>query len=176
MKLKVSIIAFVMIMLIGIVNASSISRSLPSSPTGDFNVIYQATSTGTWGASIIDAVSGGCTFPDGSIYQTVMLSTDGSSKTVVVKKNSASSCSFHGDYKFGIDAIQNFPDATVTFGSSGTGGNNNGGTGGTSNGFCFQFADDLISKVMPNQDCQTNTIILIVGGVLLIIILLAVIK
>ena len=97
------------------------TRTAPTTvnPSSTFQVTYTVSgATGTWGASIVDAVSGGCKFPDGSTeLKTVMLSTDGNTKQVTVTAPSSGSCTFVGDYKFGADPIVEFTDATVTIGS-----------------------------------------------------------
>ena len=94
-----------------------IARSMPStvSPGQTFTVSYIASGTsGTWGASIEDSTSGGCTFPSGeSTYKTVMLSGDGNTKQIQVKAPSSGSCVFHGDYKFSEDPIKNMADKSI---------------------------------------------------------------
>jgi len=99
-------------------SGASMSRSAPStvSPGQSFTVTYTASSQDSqWGASIVDRVSGGCKFPDGSNeIKTVMLSVDGNSKPITIKAPSSGSCTFSGDYKFGEDNTVNFQSKTVT--------------------------------------------------------------
>ncbi len=114
------------------VGESSMTRSTPSTVSSgqQFSVTYRASASGTWGASVVDSVSGGCKFPDGSSQlKTVMLSADGNSKTIKVTAPSSGSCTFHGDYKFGTESIKNFPDKTVTV-TTGNGDGNGDGTNG----------------------------------------------
>lgn len=69
-----------------------------------FQITYEAIgASGSWGASIEDSATGGCTFPAGTAdYKTVMLSEDGMTKLVTITApSSEGSCSFTGDYKFG---------------------------------------------------------------------------
>ena len=82
----------------------SMDRSGPSTvtPGQTFQVTYTAQDTsGDFAASIIDTVSGGCQFPAGDELRTVMISDEGTIKTVSVTAPSSGSCTFIGDYKFG---------------------------------------------------------------------------
>ena len=117
-----------------------------------FQVIYTASSTsGAWGASIIDTVTGGCKFPDGSNQlKTVMLSTDGNSKTITVTTpSSQGSCSFSGDYQFGSESIKDFNDKTVTILTSGgdSGDDDNGDDNGGDNGEGSGSADEEVPSL-----------------------------
>lgn len=177
MKLKTPIIVILIIFLIGIVNASTITRTVPSTGTGDFTVTYQVSGvSGTWGASILDNLAGGCTFPDGTDeYKSVMLSSDGTSKSITVKRNGATSCSFLGDYKFGTDNEIEMPEATITFSGS-TSGSGSGST--SSEGFCLEIANSLtfLQKITGSTECQTNTLVLLIGGVIILFIVIAFVK
>lgn len=84
-------------------------------PSSTFTLTYTAVGTsGTWGASIVDTVTN-CKFPDGTTsYKTVMLSTDGLTKSITMTAPSSGSCVFSGDYKYGTSSILNFSDLTVT--------------------------------------------------------------
>ena len=101
---------------------NTMTRNVPSAVNiGEkFLVVYTASATGQWGASIEDSISGGCKFPDGSNQlKTVMLSSDGDSKAIeITAPSSSGSCTFSGDYKFGTEAITNFPDKTITVSTS----------------------------------------------------------
>jgi hypothetical protein len=102
------------------VNAGIMTRTGPTSatPGQSFTITYTATATGTWGASIEDSVSGGCLFPSGSsTYKSVMLSTDGSTKSITITAPSSGTCVFSGNSQFGTDSILNFNPLTVTIGS-----------------------------------------------------------
>ncbi len=122
------------------IGGASMTRSVSStaSPGQKLSVTYTASASGTWGASIVDSVSGGCKFPDGSSQlKTVMLSADGNSKTIKVTAPSSGSCTFSGDYKFGTEAIKNFlgKTVTITIGNGNSNGNGDGINGdGNGNG------------------------------------------
>ena len=125
------------------ISGSSMTRSIQSTvqPGQKFSVIYSTSASGQWGASIVDSVSGGCKFPDGSTQiKTVMLSVDGGSKTVQITAPSSGSCTFSGDYKFGTEAVRNFPDKTVIIsiengnGEDSTNGDGNGDINGNGDG------------------------------------------
>jgi len=97
-----------------------ISRTLPTmvNQGGSISLIYTASNTaGTWGATIMDVVSGGCTFPGGgTTYQALMLSTSGNTKTVTLTApSSKANCilSTSGNYQFGEATIKNFVSQTV---------------------------------------------------------------
>ena len=78
-----------------------------------FEVTYLTDKIGKWGVIIVDSVSGGCKFPAGIEYQSVMLSNGFNSQIVEVTAPSSGSCTFSGDYNFGSDPIKDFPDQTV---------------------------------------------------------------
>jgi len=97
---------------------------LQVSPGETFQITYLVSTTELeWGAIIEDTVSGGCTFPAGTGYQSVMLSTEGKSKPVTITApSSEGSCTFSGDYTFiigsEISEIIYFEDNTITISSS----------------------------------------------------------
>jgi len=125
-RMKINLLSFVIISLfcMAFVSASMV-RSVPSSADGTFQVTYEVDNAGNWGASIVDTVSGGCKFPGGvTQLRTVMLSTDGNTKTVSVTVPSSGTCTFNGDYKFGTLPEVDFPDASVSI--SENNGNGNG--------------------------------------------------
>jgi len=142
------------------VSAISMTRDVPSTVTigGTFTLTYTVSGAiGTWGASIIDSISGGCTFPDGTTsYKSVMLSPDGNTKSITITAPSSGSCVFSGDYKFGTDPIVSFPSATVTISGICTPncvGKECGDDGcGGSCGICSS------GKVCSNGQCITCTI------------------
>jgi len=113
----------------------NLERNIPSSvqPGSSFNVVYQAVGISEkYGASIVDSVQGGCRFPAGITLKSVMLSSEGDTKTIrVTAPPSAGACTFSGDYKFGTSAIKDFPDGSVTISSSAPGGTGSGGEGTT---------------------------------------------
>ncbi len=89
-------------------------------PNSTFTIIYTAISTGTWGASIQDSISGGCTFPSGqTTYQSVMLSEDGNTKSIIITAPNSGSCTFTGDYKFGTDPVTSFSSLTISVSGNG---------------------------------------------------------
>lgn len=98
--------------------SETMTRTVPSSVGAgqSFTLKYTAVgTTGGWGATIEESVSGGCKFPSGgTTYKTVMLYEDGATKSVTISAPASGSCTFHGDYKFGTFDIKPFPDATIT--------------------------------------------------------------
>ena len=113
------LILFGMLILFGIslISASSMTRTLPSTASGDFQVTYNIQSATTpWGAIIRDTVSGGCLFPDGtSEYADIALSDAGTTKTITISRSSASSsCSFSGTYQFAGESKNNFATQTIS--------------------------------------------------------------
>ncbi len=86
---------------------------LEINPGETFEVTYLSDKAGQWGVIIVDGVSGGCEFPEGIEYKSVMLSNGINSQIVEVTAPSSGSCTFHGDYNFGSDPIKDFPDQTV---------------------------------------------------------------
>lgn len=104
------------------ISGTTMTRSVPSSvqPNQQFTVTYSVSGAPKkWGASIVDSVSGGCTFPAGNTLKSVLLSDEGNTKTITIKSPSSGSCTFIGDYQFGTEAIKNFLDQTTII-SSGT--------------------------------------------------------
>jgi len=102
-------------------SGATMTRTVPSSvqPNSQFTITYSVSGvSGKWGVSIVDSVSGGCTFPAGTTLKSVLLSDEGTTKTIQVTAPSSGSCIFTGDYKFGTDAIIKFPDDTVIISSS----------------------------------------------------------
>ena len=96
----------------------TMTRTGPSTVSSgqSFTITYTAVGTsGAWGASIEESVSGGCTFPSGSAtYNTVILYEDGLTKTITMNAPSSGSCTFTGDYKYGTYSIKPFTALTVT--------------------------------------------------------------
>lgn len=88
-----------------ITGAETMTRTGPDmvDPSSTFQIAYTVIgASGSWGASIEDSATGGCTFPSGqSTIKTVMLSEDGSIKTLTINAPSSGTCTFTGDYKFG---------------------------------------------------------------------------
>lgn len=92
------------------------SSAITVNPSSTFQIVYTAVGTsGTWGASIEDSVTN-CKFPDGTnSLKTVMLSSDGLTKTITMTAPSSGSCVFsNGNYKYGTSPILNFAPLTVT--------------------------------------------------------------
>jgi hypothetical protein len=114
---KLLSIILVLLLCMSFISAATMTRTGPSTAESGktFQITYQVTGTGTWGASITDSVTGGCKFPDGtSSYKDVMLSSSGNTRTITITAPSSGSCAFSGDYKFGIEAIKTFPSLTTT--------------------------------------------------------------
>ena len=95
--------------------SGELKRKVPLevNPGETFEVTYLSDKTGKWGVIIVDSVSGGCKFPAGTEYQSVMLSNGINSQIVEVTAPSSGSCTFHGDYNFGSDPIKKFEDQIV---------------------------------------------------------------
>ena len=96
--------------------SEELKRIVPSeiNPEETFEIIYSTNRTGNWGVIIVDNVLGGCKFPNGKTeYKSVMLSTAGNSQIVEITALSSGSCTFHGNYNFGTEAIKYFSDKTV---------------------------------------------------------------
>lgn len=84
--------------------------------TGDtISLIYTISGTGAYGVSILDSVTGGCTFPDGEIeFRTVVLSEDSQKVILNIKApESPTTCTFKGDFKFGTQNIIKMVDDVV---------------------------------------------------------------
>lgn len=113
---KIMTFMLLMLCLSFTVFAATVTRSVPSSiqPGSTFSVTYTVSDAPTsWGVSLVDMVSGGCMFPAGNELRTVMLYTDGNTKTISMTAPSSGSCTFTGDYKFGTDNIINFPSKNI---------------------------------------------------------------
>jgi hypothetical protein len=102
-----------------VTGSETMTRTVPASVErgSSFSLTYTvAGASGSWGASIIDNLAGGCTFPSGGTqYKSVMLSEDGLTKTITIQAPaSVGTCTFTGDYKFGNFSIITFPSKTVS--------------------------------------------------------------
>ncbi|PIN90072.1 hypothetical protein COU57_04560, partial [Candidatus Pacearchaeota archaeon CG10_big_fil_rev_8_21_14_0_10_32_14] len=92
------------------------SSNITILPNSNFTLTYTAVGTsGTWGATIQDIISGGCLFPSGkNQYKSVMLSDDGTTKSVIVSApNINGTCIIIGDYQFGNKSIKNFNNLNI---------------------------------------------------------------
>lgn len=98
--------------------SETLTRSAPTNvnPGSTFTLVYTVNGgSGTWGNSIQDSVSGGCTFPSGqATYKGVMLSDDGNTKSITITAPSSGSCTFSGDVQFGSYAAKAIPNTVVT--------------------------------------------------------------
>ena len=131
-KAKTDIIAIILIIALGIFiylmiqqpqstppttppQTDEMTRTGPSTvePGSTFIITYTVKRTGKWGASIVDSVSGGCQFPAGTQLKTVMLSDEGTTKTIQVTAPQSGTCTFTGNYKFGNEPIKNFQSLIV---------------------------------------------------------------
>ena len=84
-------------------------------PNEQFTITYTAQGTsGSWGATIQDSVSGGCQFPAGTTYRDIWISDEGNTRTVTVTTPSSGSCTFSGDYKFGNFSIKTFSSLSIS--------------------------------------------------------------
>jgi hypothetical protein len=115
------LIGIMLILILGTVYAGTMTRSLPTSvsPGQTFTLTYTVSEvSGLYGASVIDAVSGGCT-PTGE--HKFVLADDAqytTTKSFTYTAPSSGSCTFSGDYQFGTEAIKTFPQQTITVSSS----------------------------------------------------------
>ena len=106
-----------------VTGSETMTRTAPSqvSPNQRFTVTYTAIGTsGNWGATIQDSVSGGCQFPAGTTYRDIWISDEGTTRTVTVTAPSSGSCTFSGDYKFGSYSAKSLSGLTVTVSGTGT--------------------------------------------------------
>ncbi len=105
-----------------VTGAETVSRTLPSSVEkgSTFSLSYTANGvSGTWGGTVVDAVSGGCTVSVSGIQKTslqfAMLSDlPNPLAYTVTSPSSIGSCVFTGDYKFGSYSTINMPTQTVS--------------------------------------------------------------
>lgn len=152
-------------------SGATMTRSMPSSvqPSSSFNVVYTVSGGGDkWGASIVDSVSGGCKFPAGTTLKSVMLSDEGTTKTIKVTAATGGTCTFSGDYKFGTETIKDFPDKTITIsGSAPSNGEWEDGNGEV-NGEVPSF--DLNMVLFKVGDFEI-TLLILIGGLIGFIIL-----
>jgi len=98
-----------------------ITRTAPPQvlPGESFTVNYLVTgASGKWGATVEEAVSGGCVFSISGEQKTslafAMVSDLPNPLTYTVIAPSSGSCTFIGDYMFGSSSIVQFPNAIVT--------------------------------------------------------------
>ena len=96
--------------------AGSMTRTVPSSvqPSATFTVTYTVSDvSGNYFVSVVDTVTGGCT-PIGE--HSFFIADDYAfkqSESFTYTAPSSGNCVFHGDYKFGSDAIVVFSDKAV---------------------------------------------------------------
>jgi len=100
-----------------------ITRTAPPQvlPGESFTVNYLVTgASGKWGATVEEAVSGGCVFSISGEQKTslafAMVSDLPNPLTYTVIAPSSGSCTFIGDYMFGSSSIVQFPNAIVSVG------------------------------------------------------------
>jgi hypothetical protein len=104
----------------------TVYRTLPTGEThGDFYMTYNANdvTVDDWGLILRDTISGGCTFEESATINSVMLSSEGTSKIVkVIVPEEPWTCTFTGDYNY--NTIEGSCDVvsftTQTISSSGT--------------------------------------------------------
>jgi hypothetical protein len=112
-------------------------------------VTYTASATsGEYGVSIIDTISGDCTFPDGThVYKDVILS-DGvltRSLEVTIPAQIYKACIFSGDYKFGTDNVVEFEDEEISIVGTSSGGSN------------IPLREDIVELLNISPDTSENT-------------------
>ncbi len=101
----------------------TVTRSVSTStvaPGGTFTLSYTANGvSGSWGATLLENIQGGCTVSGKTQLQFAMLSDLPNPLTYTVQAPSSNAnCVFHGDYKFGSFAVVPFTDATVVVGTA----------------------------------------------------------
>lgn len=120
------IIIGLIIAVIGFTNGSSflgavtgsetMTRTLPSSVAkgSTFTLTYNAVGTsGDYGVSVQDSISGGCTVTSMSNWKFVLTSPATTYQLTVTAPNNPTTCVFSGDYKYGDKAQVNFPSQSV---------------------------------------------------------------
>ena len=108
-------------------------------------VTYTASATsGEYGVSIIDTLSGECFFPDGTKeYREVILSDGVLTRSLEIEVNE--DCTFSGDYKFGTDSIIRLEDETIEI------------EGQSSAGSSLPLRDDIVELLNISPDTSENT-------------------
>ena len=87
------------------IGTSTMTRGVPATitPSSSFQITYTAGSvpTGKWGAIIVETITGGCKFADGTAsYKSALLSSDGTTKTITLTAPASGSCSISGYYQY----------------------------------------------------------------------------
>jgi len=134
--------------------AQSIIYSVSSlvKPSSTNTITYTATDiSGKYGAIIVQDISGGCTFSDGTTQlKTVLLSTSGNRATGIIKAPSSNAnCVLTGYYQFSSDTTStNFDSKVITVSSTSS------STGTTTD----------------------NTYLYIIGGIIALLVIVIIIK
>lgn len=123
------LIGIVIVLLVGfntglfsISSESSIIRTIPNSvlPGQTFEVTYSTSSTGKWGASIQENITGGCYIDGKTSLKFVMMSDLPNPLIYTVTAPNSGSCTFSGDYKFGSETVKPFSDSIIIISASPT--------------------------------------------------------
>lgn len=124
---KIILSLFCILLLASFVSADitcseTMTRTTPKilvNPGESFTVNYNAIGTsGSYGVSVVDMVSGGCT-PSGEL--SFVLTSPATTYPVTFTAPLSGSCNFHGDYMFGSCSLGDFVDLTITVNSSSPG-------------------------------------------------------
>lgn len=110
-----------------ITGEESITRDVPSqvNPGQEFTITYNTDVSGKFGASVVDAFSGGCQFQNGETEKKFVMLSEPERTVTVTASPSEGSCTLSGDYKFGSSSTKDFQDKTITI-STGNGGDGDG--------------------------------------------------
>lgn len=95
-----------------ITGSETMSRNAPSSvtPGQTFTLTYSAIGTsGSYGASVVDSVSGGCT-PSNLQF---VLTSPATTYQVTMTAPASGTCTIHGDYKYGEFSAKPFTDTVI---------------------------------------------------------------
>ena len=84
-------------------------------PGATFSLSYTAVgTTGAWGGTVSDTITGGCTISGKTALNFAMMSDLPNPLTYTVTAPASGSCTFTGDYKFGTFDIKSMPNTIVT--------------------------------------------------------------
>lgn len=206
-KIIISILA--VIILLPLVLAGTITQNTPSTanPNSNFYLNLEVSNVpSTWGAILVENLTGSCTFSDGSKqYKNVLLYTSGTTLSVDVNTGGSGSCTVFGYYQFTDDAKKDLNSQTITISQTSNctpqctnkqcGNDACGGSCGTCASGLMCSSNQCISgnnnetpegfclgfandwlSPYTHAGCQTNSILLIVGILIIVILLIALLK
>jgi hypothetical protein len=120
-KIFIAILCLLMVVP-GVLAVGSMTRTMPATatPGQTFSVVYTVSGvSGNYIVSVSDLVTGNCV-PNGQnqFFIAANFATKGS-ETLTYTAPASGSCVFHGDYKFGEDAVVGLTDKTITVSGGG---------------------------------------------------------